>query len=383
MMLLAGMCWAEGRCSLPGSSCKQRQPAPSCSPSPATGLCLPWPCPQSSWAAHRQEWIRHSVLQQGWTRRIKVFACYTEPPCSSAEGSGQLLSLQSLNHKSYYPCTQPICAFPQMSLILNNALPSVSLALLHVPPFDKGRYFQLSSQVRAELEKPLFRPCKQEATRRLLSNHRSGCMQCDGLYLCRYRIHHQNHPPQCKTGTSAPGRTWHRPCPRPCDSTSRPALPRTPGSSRSRPAPSAYSARCFCTHYCHRARGNRPRISHSKQLQRVQALGGVWATGSPSCLAGVNARSQGADCGVQPGAWCGGKQRYRIQSSSCTHQPTSLWALYSVLPTCCTVVSFLNPAALLLPASLVSVYEIQDEGWISTLLPSRNWKAWADVICYV
>lgn len=201
--------------------------------------------------------------------------------------------------------------------------------------------------------------------------------------LCRYQIHHQSHPPQCKTGTSAPGRTWHRPYPRRCDSTSRPALPHTPGSSRSRPAPSAYSARCFCTHYCHRAQGNRPRISHSKRLQRVQALGGVWATGSPSCLAGVNARSQGAGCSVQPSAWCREKQRYRIQSSSCTHQPTSLWALYSVLPTCCTVVSFLNPAALLLPASLVSVYEIQDEGWISTLLPSRNWKAWADVICYV
>jgi hypothetical protein len=42
-----------------------------------------------------------------------------------------------------------------------------------------------------------------------------------------------------------------------------------------------------------------------------------------------------------------------------------------------------SSSAVLLPASLVLVYEIQDEGWINTLLPSRNWKAQADVICYV
>lgn len=41
------------------------------------------------------------------------------------------------------------------------------------------------------------------------------------------------------------------------------------------------------------------------------------------------------------------------------------------------------PQSVLLPASLVLLCEIQDEVWISTLLPSRNWKGWADVICYV
>lgn len=209
-------------------------------------------------------------------------------------------------------------------------------------------------------------------------------MQSEYCYLCRYQIHHQSHPPQCKTGTSAQDHTWHHPYPRPYDSKSPPEQLHTLCNSHSHPAPFSYSARYFCMRYCHRAQDNLLRISHSKQFQRARASGGVWETGSPSCLAGVNAQFQRAGFNAQPaGALCRGKQQYRIQSGSCTHQPTSLWALYSVLPTCCTVVSFLNPAALLLPASLVSVYEIQDEGWISTLLPSRNWKAWADVICYV
>lgn len=185
-------------------------------------------------------------------------------------------------------------------------------------------------------------------------NCRFSCTPCHRYRrdtLCRYQIHHQSHPPQCKTGTSAQGHTWHHPYRRRCGSKSPPEQPRTPCSSRSHPAPSAYSARCFCTHCSHRARGNLLRISHSKRFQRAWVSAGVWAAGRPSCLAGVNARSQRAGFTVQPGAWCWGKQQYRIQSGSCTHQPTSLWALYSVLPTCCTVVSF----HLAFPASKSSV----------------------------
>lgn len=190
--------------------------------------------------------------------------------------------------------------------------------------------FSLFSWLRDELEKFNFKPFKQEANSAcmLLSNCPSECIQSEYHYLCRYQIHHQSHPPQCKTGTSAQDHTWHHPYPRQYDSKSPPEQLHTLCSSHSHPAPCACSAQYFCMHYCHRDQGNLLRISHSRQLQRARASGGVWATRSLSCLAGVNAPSQRAGLSAQPaGASCRGKQRYRIQSGSCTHQPTSLWAL--------------------------------------------------------
>lgn len=117
---------------------------------------------------------------------------------------------------------------------------------------------------------------------------RSPCIpsrRCRRGSLCRYQTRHQNHPPHCKTDTSAPGHTSRHPCLRPCGSRSLPAPPRTPGSSRSRQALSSYSAGCFCTRYCHNAQGNPPHTWCSRPSPGAQGQGGWPATrGSSSCL---------------------------------------------------------------------------------------------------
>lgn len=103
--------------------------------------------------------------------------------------------------------------------------------------------------------------------------------------LCRYQTRHQNHPPHCKTDTSAPGHTSLHPCLRLCGNKSLPAPPRTLGSSRSRPALSSYSAGCFCTRCCHNVQGNPPHTWCSRPSPSAQGQG-AWpaARRSSSCF---------------------------------------------------------------------------------------------------
>lgn len=159
------------------------------------------------------------------------------------------------------------------------------------------------------------------------------------FYLCRYQTRHQNHPPHCKTDTSAPGHTSRHPCLRPCGSRSLPAPPRTPGSSRSRQALSSYSAGCFCTRYCHNAQGNPPHTWCSRPSPGAQGQGGWPATGaSSSCLpAGWSSASLSV-------VSAGGKQPSKVVAEPL---PTRLWVLYAGLPACFPVINFLNPAAAL------------------------------------
>ena len=91
----------------------------------------------------------------------------------------------------------------------------------------------------------------------------------------------------------------------------------------------------------------------------------------------------GSGSASRGGVFAGGKKPSKVVAE---RLPTRLWVLYTGLPACLLPRhQFPQPSssAVLLPGSLVLVYEIQDEGWINTLLPSRNWKARADVICYV
>lgn len=104
------------------------------------------------------------------------------------------------------------------------------------------------------------------------------------LYLCRYQTRHQNHPPHCKTDTSAPGRTSLHPCLRLCGNKSLPAPPRTLGSSRSRPALSSYSAGCFCTRCCHSVQGSPPHTCCSRPSPSAQGQGAWPGARRSSCF---------------------------------------------------------------------------------------------------
>ena len=111
-----------------------------------------------------------------------------------------------------------------------------------------------------------------------------GKKQGVALYLCRYQTRHQNHPPHCKTDTSARGHTSRHPCPRLCGSRFLRAPRRTPGSSHSRLALSSYSASCFCTGYCHSARGNPPRTCGSRPPPGARGPAAWPAAGGASCF---------------------------------------------------------------------------------------------------